>query len=568
MLKVRLAKVLFVLLCAVTWSTGTAWGQENASSGVSDAEVTAHLQALLHEEEQDTALGRLVRDFYQVRNHRPAWREASRVSALVTALEGLDRDGLRPSDYRPDALALTWQRIQQVEESSQQTGESSSEAIARADLSATRRFLLALRHLHLGKLDPKTVDDDWDLPQATFTPNMAALSQAVEAGNIEAAFERVRPPYPPYERLREGLAHYRAIEEAGGWPVLPARDSSLRPGDRHPAVALLRQRLGVLGQPELLAADTEHYVGAFRGVVLESPDAEYYDATLAEAVREFQRLHLLEDDAVVGPQTRSALNVGVGTRIDQIRVNLERARWLLHDVPESFVLVDIAGYKLSYFLGSGDVWRTRIVVGQPYRKTPSLRSSITHLTFNPTWTVPPTIFREDKLPKIREDLDYLKRENLAVIDYQGNQLDPETVDWQNPGPIMLRQASGGDNPLGRVVIRFPNSYSVYLHDTPSQHLFDNPQRAVSSGCIRVENAMQFTRLLLDDNQRWDAASLRQAVASGTTRTVNLNRRVPVILHYWTVDASENGYLAFRPDIYQRDMALRVALHRPLQQNFD
>ncbi|EPC02361.1 hypothetical protein L861_15100 [Litchfieldella anticariensis FP35 = DSM 16096] len=557
MLKVRLAKVLFVLLCAVTWNTGPAWGQESAS-----------IQALLHEEEQDTALGRLVRDFYQARNYRPAWREASRVSALVTALEGLDRDGLRPSDYRPDALALTWQRIQQAEESSQQTGESSSEAIARADLGATRRFLLALRHLYLGKLDPKTVDDDWDLPQATFTPDMAALFQAVEAGNIEAAFERVRPPYPPYERLRKGLAHYRAIEEAGGWSTLPARDSSLRPGDRHPDVALLRQRLGVLGQPELLAADTGHYVRTFRDVVLESPDAEYYDATLAEAVREFQRLHLLEDDAVVGPQTRSALNVGVGTRIDQIRVNLERARWLLHDVPESFVLVDIAGYKLSYFLGSGDVWRTRIVVGQPYRKTPSLRSSITHLTFNPTWTVPPTIFREDKLPKIREDLDYLKRENLAVIDYQGNQLDPETVDWQNPGPIMLRQASGGDNPLGRVVIRFPNSYSVYLHDTPSQHLFDNPQRAVSSGCIRVENAMQFTRLLLDDNQRWDAASLRQAVDSGTTRTVNLRRRVPVILHYWTVDASTNGHLAFRPDIYQRDMALRVALHRPLQQNFD
>ncbi|GGY10368.1 peptidoglycan-binding protein [Litchfieldella qijiaojingensis] len=557
----RIAHVLFVSWFALTWAVGTAWGQGAVSDGAESTEVAARIRALAQEDRYDSALGESVRDFYRARDFRPVWHEESRVTALVAELEALDHDGLRPADYRPDALALAWQQVRQQ-------GASGGQALARAELGTTQRFLLALRHLHRGKVDPRTVDDDWDIPRSDFTPDMTALAQAVETGEIEQAFDQVRPPYPPYERLREGLARYRAIEAAGGWPTLPSRDSPLRPGDRHPDVALLRERLGILGQPELLAADTDYYTENTLDIAVKAPNAEYYDEALARAVRRFQRHHLLEDDAVVGPRTRAALNVDVSTRIDQIRVNLERARWLMHDLPDSFVLVDIAGYKLSYFLGPDDVWRSRIVVGQPYRTTPSLRSSITHLTFNPTWTIPPTIFREDKLPKIRQDLEYLQQENLTVIDFDGNRLDPEEIDWNEPGPIMLRQAAGGDNPLGRVVIRFPNDHSVYLHDTPSQHLFANPQRAVSSGCIRVENAMEFVRLLLDDDRRWSAAALQQSVASGNTRTVNLRQRVPVILHYWTVEANEDGHLAFRPDIYQRDGALHLALRRPLSENFD
>ncbi|MFC3282003.1 L,D-transpeptidase family protein [Litchfieldella rifensis] len=558
MLPYRLTQVLLVSLFATLWVAEAAWGQTETSNGASPDEVSARLQALVQDGPRDNVLNRHVHDFYAARDFQPVWNDDRHISALVAALHGLDDDGLIPADYRPDALAQAWQRIQ----------DRNSDALARVDLGATRRFLRALRYLHLGKVDPTAVDSDWEIPRPGFAPDMAALSRAVEAGDIEGAFDRARPDYPPYQRLREGLGRYRAIEAAGGWPQVPAREAPLRPGDRHPDVALLRERLGVLGQPELLVADADYYREEHAGLILDVPEAKRYDAALADAVRRFQRRHLLEDDGVVGPQTRAALNVGVSRRIDQIRVNLERARWMLHDLPDSFVLVDIAGYELRYFLPGDDVWQTRIVVGQPYRTTPTLRSEITRLTFNPTWTVPPTIFREDKLPKIREDLEYLKRKNLAVIDMQGRHLDPQEVDWQNPGAIMLRQAAGGQNPLGRVVIRFPNRHSVYLHDTPSQHLFDNPQRAVSSGCIRVENAMQFVRLLLDDNRRWDAAALQQAVASGETRTVDLSQRVPVILHYWTVDTAENGSLAFRPDIYRRDSDLLLALNRPSTENYD
>jgi len=292
------------------------------------------------------------------------------------------------------------------------------------------------------------------------------------------------------------------------------------------------------------------------------PDQDCYDDGLAAAVRRFQRHHLLKTDGVVGANTRAALNVPVAARIDQIRINLERARWLLSGLPESFVLVDVPGYQLSYFRPGGDIWRARIVVGRPTRPTPTLRSAITHLTFNPTWTVPPTILREDVLPKVRKDAGYLAQENIAVLDASGARLDPRGIDWSRPGNLILRQAAGPHNALGRVAIRFPNTHTVYLHDTPAQELFEFDRRALSSGCVRVENALEFVRLLLDDETRWNADAIAAVVAAGSTREVDLARRVPLILYYWTVQTDADGALSFRPDLYRRDAALLAALERP------
>ncbi|ABM18313.1 conserved hypothetical protein [Marinobacter nauticus VT8] len=271
--------------------------------------------------------------------------------------------------------------------------------------------------------------------------------------------------------------------------------------------------------------------------------------------------HLLEEDGIVGRQTRAAMNVPVSVRIDQIRVNLERARWMLHGEAEEFVLVDIAGYRISYFRPNGEIWRSRIVVGQPYRRTPSLRSMITHLTVNPTWTVPPTIFSEDMLPRIRRDITYLDRQNLSVLNFYGQWLDPNSIDWWNPGGIMLRQDPGPTNALGQVVLRFPNNHLVYLHDTPSQGLFSRQLRAFSSGCIRVQGVLELAQLLLEDTDT--AADINSVIAEGETRNIHLKRSVPVILHYWTVHPGMDRELVFRPDVYQHDASLLRALDRPL-----
>ena len=487
--------------------------------------------------------------FYALRGQRPVWTSMARVDALVAALESLSGDGLMPSDYHPRQLAIEGQQAL--------ASRQGSTALRAFESKATSTLLTAMAHLQRGKVDPHQIDNGWEVDIAPPSFDLVTMSRELDEGDVEAVIELARPDFEPYRQLRSALAEYQSIEQQGGWPLLSARDEPLRPGDRDHDVAMLRQRLGMEGGDGVIAADTGYYPQ----VSLDAPDAEIYDPQLVEAVRRFQRHHLLADDGVVGSDTRLALNVPVSQRIDQIRVNMERVRWLLHGLPDSFVLVDIAGYQLTYFRPDGQVWRSRIVVGQPYRRTPTLRSEITYLTLNPTWTVPPTIYREDILPKVRNNPGYLASRGLYPLTPSGQRLDPHAVDWSNPGGVMLRQGAGPGNPLGRLVIRFPNDHLVYLHDTPSRHLFDRAQRALSSGCIRVEGVTQLAQMLFDDSGT--SASVSRLLADGKTRNISLERHIPVVLNYWTVQPETDGSLAFRPDIYHRDTDVVAALDRPL-----
>jgi murein L,D-transpeptidase YcbB/YkuD len=315
---------------------------------------------------------------------------------------------------------------------------------------------------------------------------------------------------------------------------------------RGPEIVALRERLAIGG-----------YLPAHR------TDSDLFDDELAAAVSEFQRQSYLDADGAVGPATRAALNVPVQARIDQVRVNLERGRWLLHEVTDRAVIVDVAGYKI-YFLQNGKpVWQAGVQVGKPYRSTPIFKSNITYVTFNPTWTVPPTIFKEDILPKLRSNPGaYLAQNNMRVLE-GGSEIDASTVNWNNPGKIMLRADAGPGNPLGQVVIRFPNPYSVYLHDTSHKELFDSSQRAFSSGCIRVERPLELVELLLNDSDKWNRSAIEAKIAEGKTQNVDLATPVPLLLAYWTVDVLDAQHIAFKPDIYKRDPPLLKALNKRL-----
>ncbi|GHC38641.1 L,D-transpeptidase family protein [Aidingimonas halophila] len=552
--------------CVGLWLVVGMMGVSSVSAAPTDEAVAAAIRERVDTLDDKVELDRKLEQFYAAREYQAAWHEQSDIDALLAEIDDLANDGLQPQDYHPGRWLPAYREAYR--------DGADAETRARFDLEVTQTLLSALAHLHHGKLDPRRIEEHWDMERPELDLSMAQASHAVDSGELSALFEQVRPDHPPYQHLREGLARYRSIQATGGWPRLPMRDESLRPGDTHDDVLLLRKRLAALTDPAERPADDGYYTNVeTRSTDIRASAANdegrgprYYDDELAEDVKAFQRRHLLADDGVVGPNTRVQFNIGVETRIDQIRVNLERARWLLHGLPEAFVLVDIAGYEVRYYRPNGDVWESRIVVGQPYRKTPTLRSSITHLTFNPTWTIPPTIYREDMLPKIREDLSVLEEENLDVIDADnGERLDPESVDWEHPPNLMLRQPSGAHNPLGRVVIRFPNDHAVYLHDTPNQSLFNQPRRAASSGCIRVENVTELVGLLLDDERRWDREAINSIIDKGDTRHVSLNDPVPIILHYWTVNADENGMLSFKPDIYERDRDLLMALDTPALQ---
>jgi murein L,D-transpeptidase YcbB/YkuD len=301
-------------------------------------------------------------------------------------------------------------------------------------------------------------------------------------------------------------------------------------------------------------------------VATPSTEGLLYDAALEEGVRRFQARHGLEPDGVVGPATLRALNVPVGDRIDQIRVNLDRARWVLHQVGGRQVVVDIAGFEV-YVLENGQVvWRSRAQVGRSYRQTPVFRDDIRYLVVNPDWTVPRGILGKDILPRIQKDPGYLAAQNMRVLTPGGEEVDPASVSWSRYTganfPYVLRQDPGPNNALGRIKIMFPNRHAVYLHDTPARSLYDRTERTFSSGCIRVEDAFELGAILLDDPDAWTRDRLEAAATGTQPRTLNLPSPWPVLLLYWTVSVGEDGTVSFRPDIYDRDPPVLKRLREP------
>ena len=457
------------------------------------------------------------------------WTSYEQLDELLSQLEALVDDGLDPATYHPDAIRRA-------------TQTSTARPLQRecSDLLASHAYLLALQHLLQGRLPQDRHEPVWRSTTASAGEHEERLLNiAVQAlPTPRLAFDKARPALEQYRNLRLAYAQLRRAERPEQ-PSLPS-GKTLRPGMSDPRLPLLRQRLRSGGYLQTTADEAD----------------ERYNAADEAALKAFQRHHGLQDDGVLGAETLAALNVTADERLDQLRVNLERFRWFSRDIEPHSLLVDIAGGRVIHFHQGQPLWETRAQVGRSTRQTPGISSRVTRLTVNPTWTLPPTILREDTLPKIRENPDYLAQQNLQVLDYQGKLLDPQQVDWNNPGNILLRQAAGPDNPLGRVAIRFANPYSIYLHDTPSQGLFSRSQRAFSSGCVRVESVMQLVDLLLTDDER---ERFEQILERGTTYELRLSKTMPILLAYWTAEADSDGQPRFRPDIYQHDRNLLAAL---------
>jgi murein L,D-transpeptidase YcbB/YkuD len=487
----------------------------------------------VHVDGDPIAAPALIAAFYERRGFEPAWKPA-REKELVALVEASRADGLDPSDYHLDALRAT--------------GEDTTDR----ELLYTDSLVRLAYSLHFGKLDPRRLDPQWNFARTLdgIDPP-SALEAMLAAPSLGKALYAYAPQMPEYRALRGALARYRALRAAGGWQPLPA-GPTLRPGSRGEQVAALRARLALTGDLSSTAA----------------AEPDLYDAALEEAVMRFQRRHGLEPDGLTGHYTRAALDLGVQARLDQIRVNLERLRWVAQDLKGDYLLVDIAGFRARLVLDGKTAWSSRVVVGRPYRSTPVFRATMRYIVLNPTWTVPPTILAEDIVPKVAQDPGFLARDHMRVLDLDGREVDPATVDWKrylgSTPPYQIVQAPGDDNPLGRLKFMFPNAHDVYLHDTPAHGLFLKSKRAFSSGCIRVEHPLALALTLLDDHARWNEQTLREAIASGETRSVFVRRQVPVMLLYWTAVAADDGTVEFHPDLYERDAAVLKGLDAPFR----
>jgi murein L,D-transpeptidase YcbB/YkuD len=478
---------------------------------------------------------------YENHDYAPLWSNPRAIDQLLAAIRTIDQEGLMPADYHLAALESLQQRLAAGK------GAAPPGLAADFDLLLTDSLVRLGYHLGFGKVDPEALDPDWNMQrQIDYLGAVRRLDAAIHDAVIDALLGSLRPALPSYARLMAALREYRRIAAQGGWRSVPA-GPTLKPGMTDPRVAALRRRLAASG--DLTA----------RG----NAASLTYDATVETAVRQFQRRHGLTGDGVAGKATLAAMNVPVGRRIDQIRANLERARWVLHDLPAAFVLVDIAGFKVRFYRDGRVIWETRAVVGRPARMTPVFKSRISYFEVNPTWTVPPTILGQDLIPAVKRDPNYLREKNMRVIDRHGNPVDQAGIDWSRYSgsdfPYLIRQEPGPENALGRIKFMFPNKHAVYLHDTPSKELFRRTERTFSSGCIRIEDPYGFAELLLDEDPHWNRERVIAAVDSLETRTIPLRKPVVVILLYWTVDVENDGTVLFKQDIYDRDPPIIKAL---------
>jgi L,D-transpeptidase YcbB len=486
-----------------------------------------------------------VARFFETRAFTPAWKLPDAGTAILKTIRGVELDGLVPDDYHARAIAAAVDG---------HTRTPSREAAAVLQILIADAAAAIVDDVRYGKVRPASLDRRWNVdPRAGVPPLDVTLDQIARSASIDAGIEALKPTHFVYQGLKEALARIRAQEAAGGWPAV-APGPALKPGASDPRVAQVRKRLSAADQLKG-AAPT---------------DDRTYDAELEAAVRDFQAHHRLTEDGVIGRTTIEALNITAAARIAQLRVNIERARWVISGLRDSFVLVNLPAFKAYVIRNRKNVWETRTQIGREARKTPTFRADMKYLVLNPDWTVPPTILAQDVLAGMRKGQNTIARKKLAILDAQGRAVDPSTIDWANATPrtfrYTLRQPPGADNALGRVKFIFPNEYSIFLHDTPSQELFAADQRTFSSGCIRVADALDLARVLLDGQRTrpegWDAARIQEAVDSGRQQTVVFEEPLPVLIVYWTASIGAGGTLRFAKDVYGLDPPVLRALHLP------
>ena len=384
-------------------------------------------------------------------------------------------------------------------------------------------------------------------------PWQAPACAAPEAGDEGArdAATAINALGPQYQRLRAQLQQHRALADAGGWPEV-ADGPTIYPDAKDPRLATLALRLSVSG--DLLDADSDVSTSA-------------YNETLQGAVRRFQARHGLKTDALVGRATLRALNVTVQQRIDQIRVNLERLRWHPDSESKDLVLVNIPAFKAHVIRDGEIVWTTNVIVGDAENKTPVFDSMLTSIVFNPTWTVPHSIASKELLPKIKQDPSFFRRGNYDLFDRAGNPVDLSSVDWsaveRKTFSYTLVQQPGPANQLGQVKFMIPNDYSICMHDTPAKTLFASAARALSHGCIRIEEPLGLAEVLLG-SENWTRNQVYSQVESKETRSIVLAEPLPVHVVYWTAEVDDLGVMHFYDDIYGWDATVLERLDKPFQ----
>jgi murein L,D-transpeptidase YcbB/YkuD len=446
--------------------------------------------------------------FYSGRNYTYAWHNRTGLieqsSILYNRIMQLRDNGL--TDAAP-----------YMEEYGQMMEDQTPGLSADRELMLTGQYLVYAGKVLTGIPESDTRRVQWYIPRKKM--NYAALLDSLLSGKADTR----KLLLPQYYKLQERLKAYYEIEKRGSWVTIKPDRKKYQPGDSSPVIREIRKKL-------FLAGDLKN-----------DNQSSIYDEAMVAGIKEFQRRYGLKEDGIAGPGVLKEMAAPLSKRIEQIAVNMERCRWLPNETNEDYLFVNIPQFKLVAMEKDSIVFSCNVVVGTATNKTVIFRGDMKYVVFSPYWNVPQSIINKEILPAMKRNPNYLAKHNM---EYNGGQ---------------IRQKPGPNNSLGLVKFLFPNSYNIYLHDTPSKSLFKEDKRAFSHGCIRVSEPYELAKYLLRHDPSWTPEKIKEAMNRGKEQYVTLKNTVPVYLVYFTAFVDPQGKLNFRDDIYNRDQELKEML---------
>jgi murein L,D-transpeptidase YcbB/YkuD len=484
--------------------------------------------------------------FYASRSYAPAWVDGAGPTAqaklVVSILQNAAQKGLNAEDYD----ASRWQARQDA-----LVGKPTPDEVARFDLALSVCLLRYVSALNVGRINPRHLKFDLDLNhRKTGLPGF--VEQISQASDIAPLLDEVEPQEDGYSRTSQALRTYLSLVQQDPFEKLPVPEKPVAAGGTYSGMALLVTKLKLVGD---LSENATLQQGSVR-----------YEGDVVEAVKRFQLRHTLAVTGSLGPETVRQLNVPIADRVRQLQFALERWRWLPHEIATPLIAVNVPAFRLygldkPHHIGL----EMNVVVGKAMRsETPAFIGSMTYLVFRPDWGVPPVIVRKEIIPLLQKDPSYLSKNGYDLFDTRGKVLDsghvtPEEIQLLFAGKLSVRQRPGPKNALGSVKFMFPNTYLVYLHDTPKTELFSRSRRDFSYGCIRVQDPPALAAWVLQSKPEWTEERIRAAMNGEKSVQVNLSSPIPVLILYGTARVDEDGLVDFYDDIYGHDAKLALAL---------
>jgi L,D-transpeptidase YcbB len=489
--------------------------------------------------------GPFVKQFYEEAGHKLGWsrdgKPTPQALEMIALLENADEKGLDKIDYDGER----WQgKLRAL----QDAGGDAETGLANFDVALTVSAMRYISDLHLGKVDPMTLHKDFDPERHKYELGEFLRKRVVGASSVKEVLAGVEPPFAGYQRAIEALHKYQALAKEEKLDPLPQVPKPVSPGQSCEGLQSLVHRLQFLG--DLPATVSVPEGGAI------------YSGEVVDGVKSFQKRHGLEAAGKLGPQTITELNRPMSDRVEQLRLMLERWRWVPHSFEQPPIVVNIPEFLLrAYDEQVKPQVIMPVVVGRAMRtQTPVLYEEMKYVVFWPYWNVPPSILRGELIPKIAKDPAYLQKNNYEVVTYSGQLVtdgvvSDEVLAQLRAGKLMVRQKPGPKNALGLIKFIFPNDQNVYLHSTPSPGLFAQSRRDFSHGCIRVENPAALAEWVLRNNPGWTKERIDAAFKAEKQQQVNLPSPIPVLIVYGTAVTKEDGKTYFFEDIYGYDKVL-------------